>query len=445
MATAEMTARDAEQRLRTQESETKRLYAEAVKLRDKVEAEGLALDSPEYVQAEAALDAWEAAGEREMEMKADANRARKLAGFRDLQEGRMIHGSDAAEGERRADPTRANTLGQMFAKSDEFTGWFKRVAANGQLPSNARVESSPPVDVPRLLDMLFPHAATPLTGDSATSAGAFTRAQDTGLFVELGRRPLSILDIIARGSTGSDAVDFVRQTSRSNAAAPVAEASDVSGVSGAKPQSTFAFELVTHNVRTIAHWIAASRRALSDVGQLRTIIDNELRAGLLEEVEDQIINGAGTGQDFEGLDAVSGTQDQSWATNILTTTRQAKRKIRTVGRDIPSAFVLNPEDWETIDLLQDNEARYFFGGPMEMGTPRLWGLPVVESEVLTVGWGWCGNWKRATLWDREQANILVSDSHMDFFTRNLIAILAELRAAFAVTKPVAFIEIDLTS
>jgi hypothetical protein len=39
----------------------------------------------------------------------------------------------------------------------------------------------------------------------------------------------------------------------------------------------------------------------------------------------------------------------------------------------------------------------------------------------------------------------VSDSHSDFFIRNMVAILAEMRAAFAVLQPNAFVEIDLTA
>jgi hypothetical protein len=49
------------------------------------------------------------------------------------------------------------------------------------------------------------------------------------------------------------------------------------------------------------------------------------------------------------------------------------------------------------------------------------------------------------LWDREQAMISVSDSHADFFIRNLVAILCELRAAMGIIRPTAFVEIDLTS
>jgi HK97 family phage major capsid protein len=142
---------------------------------------------------------------------------------------------------------------------------------------------------------------------------------------------------------------------------------------------------------------------------------------------------------------VSGTQDQAWSNDILETTRKARTLVRTVGRDTPTAYVMNPADWETIDLLQDNEARYFFGGPSQLGTPRLWGLPVVETEAQDAGNGWVGNFRKYALFDRQQSMISVTDSHSDFFIRNLIAVLAELRVAGAVIKPVAFVEIDLAA
>ena len=64
---------------------------------------------------------------------------------------------------------------------------------------------------------------------------------------------------------------------------------------------------------------------------------------------------------------------------------------------------------------------------------------------MTEGYGVVADWRRAVLLDREQTQILVSDSHSDFFVRNLIAILAELRAAFFVLRPSAFVSADLTA
>ena len=55
-----------------------------------------------------------------------------------------------------------------------------------------------------------------------------------------------------------------------------------------------------------------------------------------------------------------------------------------------------------------------------------------------------GDFRTAVLWDREQAAVHVTDSHDDWFVKNIIAILAEMRAAFGVIRPAGFVSIDLT-
>lgn len=345
---------------------------------------------------------------------------------------------DEDTAERKADRRATlKTFGQQFIDNPDWQAFFKQIAPTGAVGEKTRVQS------PSLL--LPVSMKTLITGVSDTSGGAFVVADQSGIFDALGRRPVTLRDIISVRTTQSDLIEFVRQTSRENNAAPVAEATASGGSSGVKPEGGFAFVRVQAPVKTIAEWVAATKRSLADVGQLRGIIDDELRADLEDEVNDQILNGNGVGENFEGLDAVTGTQDQAWDTNILTTTRKARTLVRINGRTTPTAYVLNPTDWETIDLLQDNEARYFYGGPSELGTPRLWGLPVVEEEAQAAGFGWCGDFMKAVLWDRQQATMSVSDAHSDFFIRNLVAILGELRAAFGVIRPSAFVEMDLTA
>ena len=111
----------------------------------------------------------------------------------------------------------------------------------------------------------------------------------------------------------------------------------------------------------------------------------------------------------------------------------------------PNAFVMHPNDWQAIDLLQDNEKRYYYGGPMNPGQPRLWGLPVIECEAMTEGTCVVADWKLAVLWDRMQTSITVATQHSDYFVKNLVAILAELRAAFGLIRPQAFVITDLTA
>jgi hypothetical protein len=64
---------------------------------------------------------------------------------------------------------------------------------------------------------------------------------------------------------------------------------------------------------------------------------------------------------------------------------------------------------------------------------------------MTEGVAVVADWRLAVLWDRMRVSISVSNQHSDFFIRNLIAILAEMRAAFGVLRPAAFIEVDLTA
>lgn len=333
----------------------------------------------------------------------------------------------------------AKTLGDLVVRHDEFQAWQKKVSPAPGHVQRAAFGVSPTVPIAGGMKTL-------ITGVSATSGGALAVAQSLGV-LDTGtwRRPLTIRDLISIGATDTDTIEYVRQTSVTNAAAPVAEATATSGVSGLKPESAMAFQVITESVKTVAHWIAATRRTLSDAKQLRTYIDTFLRYGLDEALETQIVQGDGIGDNFLGILNQPGVTAQAWDTNLLTTTRRARTKVRTVGRAQATAYVMHPTDWESMDLLQDAENRYYFGGPSVLGTPRLWGLPVVESEAYPVGTAEVADWRLAMLWDREIAQILVSDSHADFFIRNIIAILAELRAAFTVIRPAAFVEIDLTA
>lgn len=332
------------------------------------------------------------------------------------------------------------TLGELFTEDPTWQAFMKEIAPEGNV-STKRAVASPPFKMPSFL----PGKKAVVTGGSSTSGGAFVVNERDTFFERTPFAPFNIFDLITRRGTRSDTIEYVRQTSRTNNAAPVAEATASGGGTGTKPESAFALEIVTTVVKTIAHWIPATKRALSDALQVRGIIDDELIEGLLDEMADQILNGDGLGENFTGIAATTGTTQQAWDTNILTTTRKARTKVRTVGRASPTGYVLHPTDWETIDLLQDNEARYYFGGPSVLGTPRLWGLPVAEEERKTQGEGLVGDMRQCVLWDRADASISVSDSHADFFIRNLVAILAEQRAGFGIRRPAALVEIDLTA
>lgn len=334
------------------------------------------------------------------------------------------------------------SMGETFVKSPEWAALTKSVP-NGQFSEKMRVQS-PVVNFKALL-----------TGaDRDTSAGALLRTDYRGLQDPFYQRPLSLRDVVGSGQTNTDTIEYVRLVSVTNNAAPVAEATSsapigggvTSVMGGVKPESGMELEKATEVVKTIAHWIPATKRSLADASQIRTMIDNFLRYGLEEELEDQMLAGNGVGENFLGLENTSGVQVQAAPTggqDIFDITRMARRKVRIGGRAIPTAYVMNPIDWEKFELARNSAEDFYAGGPFSMAAPRLWSLPVVESEVVPVGTAYVGAWNYAVLYDREQAGIQVTDSHADFFIRNLVAILAEMRAAFVVLRPPAFVKIAL--
>lgn len=347
---------------------------------------------------------------------------------------------------------RVKSLGLTVVESPQFKDLltpFTKSDGQIRVPEKARINGDP---IP--VKSLF-------TGASATSAGAFVAPDRTDIVEMLGRKPLRIRNLCSNRRTTSDLVEFVRQTSHTNSAAPVPEATTSAAPTapageeggalvraaggGYKPEGAWAFEVVQTPVKTIAEWVPATKRALADVAALEGLINDELSADVAEAEEDQIVNGDGTGENFTGILNTSGIQTQSFATDVLTSIRKAITKARTVGRVNPNGIALNPADAEAIDLLKDANERFYFGGPFMVGSTPVWGLPVVESETVPAGTAVVADWSKCVIWDREQTTVTMTDSHEDFFVRNLVAILAEERLAFGVTRPAAIVTVDLTA
>lgn len=357
-------------------------------------------------------------------------------------------GSQPSNGGARRLSDAKDSLGKMFTESGEWQGFMKQFAPGGRL-SNLKGFTSPPVEVKGLLDSYGRKEL--ITGVSDVSAGAFVVPDQSGIYEAIGRYPLSLRNLIDVRQTTSDTVEWVVQTLQVTQATPVAESNvtDYSGAtgesSGEKPEGTARWDRESAAVKTIAVWIPATTRALADAAQLRGLIDSELRSDVNEELENQLLNGNGVGENFTGLANTAGVLLQAFVTDIAQTARRAITNLLINGRQIPTAWLLHPQDWEAFDLLQDTQGQYYWGGPMRQGPPTLWGVPVAQSFFLTQGTGWLGNWRKMVLWDREQATIAVSDSHADFFIRNMVAIRCELRAAMGVIRPTGFVQVDLES
>lgn len=340
----------------------------------------------------------------------------------------------------------AKSIGQLWTSGAEYKSLMKGLPA-GHISEKHRIQSSP-MDIPGGMKALF------FSGDRTQSSGVLMEDDRRGILSPFYERPLTMRQLVASGSTTSDTIDYIRWASVTNGAATVPEArttdpiggSVTAAMGGLKPQSTFSFSRDQTTVKTIAHWIPITKRALADVAQMRTYIDSFLRYGLEEELEDQLIAGDGVGENFLGLNNTPGVQTQAApgsGQDNLDVLKKARTKVQLGARTLPTAYLMNPLDWENIELMRNENGDFYGAGPFALTSRTLWGLPVVSSEAVAPGTAWVADWNWAVLYDREQASVQATDSHADFFVRNMVAVLAEMRAAFAILRPQAFVKVTL--
>lgn len=250
------------------------------------------------------------------------------------------------------------------------------------------------------------------------------------------KQRLFIRDLIAPGRTGAPAIFWVQQTGFTNAAKVVAEGT-------AKPYSGIEFATKITAVTTIAHMFKASKQILDDFSQLQSTIDAEMRYGLKYVEEQEILFGDGTGVHLHGIvpqatafDPAFTVEQQSGIDDLRLAMLQAQ-----LARFPASGHVLHFIDWAKIELTKDTLGRYILANPSGLIGPTLWGLPVVATEEAAFqGKFLTGAFNAAAqLFDREDANVVISTENADDFEKNMISIRCEERLALAVKRPEAFI------
>lgn len=332
------------------------------------------------------------------------------------------------------------SAGDMFTKSEQFKALQERFPS-GNIPREARV-SMDAVQVPGMKALITSGQGT--TSDPDSTASVLVQPERLGLVPYPYVAP-KVRDVITNGTTGSDRIEYAQllpdnDPANTVAAKGVKEAPATTGTVGVKPESAFSFRKASADVITVAHWIPASKRALSDASQIRTLIDGFLARGLETEIERMIIEGNKTTptkgeEEWDGIFNTSGVQDQAFDTDVFTTVRKGISKVTRQGGQV-SAVLVSPELDEKIDLLKDSNQRFYGQGPFNMGPNTLWGRPRIVVPALSgKGKFVLGDLSQCIIWDREQATLTATDSHADFFIRNLVAILAECRAAFGILNP----------
>jgi HK97 family phage major capsid protein len=278
-------------------------------------------------------------------------------------------------------------------------------------------------------------------GSGAASAGGLVDVQRNPGILMPGLRRLTIRDLLAQGRISSNSLEYVRENVFTNSAAPVAEGT-------LKPESNLTFTKETANVKTIAHWIQASRQIMDDAPMLESYVNDRLMYGLKLVEEGQLLNGSGTGDNLSGLNTVATVYDTTLnATGDTKADQIAHAIFQTSESEFEaSGIILNPRDWHSIALLKDGEGRYIFGGPAAFAARVMWGMPVVATKAQAQGTFTVGGFDLASqIWDRMDATVEISREDRDNFVKNMLTILCEERLALAHYRTSAIIKGTFTA
>lgn len=271
---------------------------------------------------------------------------------------------------------------------------------------------------------------------AATSAGALVAPDRQRGVDALPQRLMTIRNLLQPGQTESNLIEFPRQKTRTLNAGMVAEGAT-------KPESSLEYELIQSPVRTIAHWVPASRQIFDDSPLLKATIDTELTYGLELKEEQQLLFGDGAGENLLGLYTTATEFSAPIAIPDATSIdllRLAVLQVR-LSEYRATAVVLNPIDLAWIELLKDSRGRYIVD--YASGAPRIWGLPIIDTIAMPVDSFLVGAFGvAAQIFDRLNATILIADQHADFFIKNMLVILAEQRLALVNRRPNSFVRGD---
>lgn len=254
--------------------------------------------------------------------------------------------------------------------------------------------------------------------------------------IEAALRPIQVTDLIPMGTTGQAAIKYMEETTAANAAAEAAEG-------GQYAESALALTEKTSAVQKIATFLPVTDEQLEDVAQAEGYIDRRLRFFLRQRLDLQILVGDGISPNLRGLLSVVGIQSQAkGADPIADAVYKAMTLVRVTGRAVPGAVIFHPTNWQDVRLLRTVDGIYIWGNPSEAGPERIWGLPVAQSDAITLGKSLVGDYANFTeVAIRRGIEVKISDSHSDYFIKGKQAIRADMRAALIVYRPAALCEV----
>lgn len=249
-------------------------------------------------------------------------------------------------------------------------------------------------------------------------------------FARVPKRQPFLREIITVRPVSSSYVAWAEQASLDGGAGQTAEGA-------AKTQADFDIVEANKKVEKITSYIKVSKEALADIPYLNSEINTELVELVKVKLDTDILGGTGTTPAIKGILQYAPTFSVAGSAlalgvnmaNEFDVIRAAVRQIAVDGKGkfLPNYVVLHPDDAAMMDFVKATDGQYLIPPFVTADGQKVAGLPVIENIGVTTGTFLVGDFRKSNLGIREDINISIGYENDDF-TKNLVTILAEVRA-----------------
>jgi HK97 family phage major capsid protein len=261
------------------------------------------------------------------------------------------------------------------------------------------------------------------------SGGTVGLSQWDPSFALVARRSPFLRQIVNVKPISKTYAAWAEQRNRDGGAGATAEGS-------AKTQADFDIVEANKKVEKITSYIKASRESLDDVEFLQSEINNDLMSLVNLKLDADLLSGNGTTPNLKGIleyatafSAPTGTGNAVDNANTFDALRAALLQVE-LAYFQPNYIIMHPTDVALCDMIKVGaSANEYINAPFgtQFSFRSFYGVPIVANAGMTRGDILVGDFTKSNLGIREDVNISIGyDS--DDFTKNLITILAEMRA-----------------
>jgi HK97 family phage major capsid protein len=250
--------------------------------------------------------------------------------------------------------------------------------------------------------------------------------------------PTRLLSYLPTSAMNAPAVEFITHASTTGAAATVA-------AGGLKPEVSFGTTKTILHPSKIAVFSRIVDETYHDFPAFAQYLTDQLTRLVIQEENNQLLNGDGTGTNVTGILNTSGILTRALGTDTaLDALEQASVDLRSGSSFVePELIILNPATFSKIRRSKDNQNRYLLNpDPSAEEARNIFGIPVLTTTTLAAGTAVVANFTEAAqVFIRQGITVEMSNSADSDFTHNQTAIRCEERLALGVARPSAIVKV----